>query len=267
VNNTDFDFLRLTYAVKEKEETTGRASKDFDGIIKYHILFPGGMSSWLSDSEISRLPSKAYSYENTTTITWKVVDSGTFFSYSSVVSTLKKLGYTGGTLVKAAGAISFVEGLSGSEMYEAFFEKLTMVDLVEGFDENHKQWAYDLYTALIDSTGSFGDYSKIKGDNDINTIFAGRIAALADDSNRVADITSGYRSFSEQQDIWDTTSIERRGKYVAAPGHSRHQYGLGADVKVWMLYLMNTQLEKYGLYKHMSSERWHIEPIETRSAA
>jgi hypothetical protein len=39
---------------------------------------------------------------------------------------------------------------------------------------------------------------------------------------------------------------------------------LAVDVNGWALYLSNNVLEKYGLYKPMSYENWHIEPIETK---
>lgn len=45
---------------------------------------------------------------------------------------------------------------------------------------------------------------------------------------------SGWRSFQEQQDIWDGT-LQKSGpeftqKYVAVPGHSEHQTGLAIDL-------------------------------------
>lgn len=61
-------------------------------------------------------------------------------------------------------------------------------------------------------------------------------------SNLIADIhgwgsivpVSGWRSFEEQQDIWNNTLKEsgRRftEKYVAIPGHSEHQTGLAIDL-------------------------------------
>lgn len=45
---------------------------------------------------------------------------------------------------------------------------------------------------------------------------------------------SGWRSFEEQQDIWDTSLAENGSrfthKYVALPGHSEHQTGLAIDL-------------------------------------
>lgn len=45
---------------------------------------------------------------------------------------------------------------------------------------------------------------------------------------------SGWRSFEDQQDIWDDTlkesGLEFTRKYVAAPGHSEHQTGLAIDL-------------------------------------
>lgn len=45
---------------------------------------------------------------------------------------------------------------------------------------------------------------------------------------------SGFRSLSEQQEIWDNclkeNGIEFTKKYVAIPGHSEHQTGLAIDL-------------------------------------
>lgn len=47
---------------------------------------------------------------------------------------------------------------------------------------------------------------------------------------------SGYRSFAEQQRIWDDTIVESgleyTRKYVAVPGHSEHQTGLAIDLGI-----------------------------------
>jgi D-alanyl-D-alanine dipeptidase/carboxypeptidase len=47
-------------------------------------------------------------------------------------------------------------------------------------------------------------------------------------------LVSGWRSFGEQQNIWDDTLVESglefTQKYVAVPGHSEHQTGLAVDL-------------------------------------
>lgn len=51
--------------------------------------------------------------------------------------------------------------------------------------------------------------------------------------NRIVPV-SGWRSFQEQQAIWDATreesGLEFTKKYVAQPGHSEHQTGLAIDL-------------------------------------
>lgn len=295
IDETPFDFLKLSYTISQKEESNSTSSRTTStGETEYEVSFRGGATSWMTSAEISALPSGSYSYVTSTTVTWTVIDSGTVSSYGPVVSALKKLGYSGSEPVRANDVFNFVKGLSGQE-YQASVERLTMIDLINSFDETQKEWAFELYTTLIDDNDSFGsgstrefyntdpafmasiklDSSKYRlgnvkkcyGDTDVDPVFLGRLAAIAEDYKKDAGITSGYRSVAEQQKIWDKTPVERRGKYVAAPGHSRHQYGLAADVKSWLLYVSNAQLEKYGLWKPMSYENWHIEPIETKTAA
>jgi hypothetical protein len=174
---------------------------------------------------------------------------------------------------------------------EAKYSKVPFDEVINNLDSNHKEWAinvlghfllkYDKFKGISDFFNPEGQYmaniqldaSKYKvadaskwlnGDTDVNAIFAGRIAFIAEQYNQKVTITSGYRSIQEQQAIWDSTPPERRGIYVAAPGSSRHQYGIAADITGFILNLSNAELEVYGLYKPMSYENWHIEPVETR---
>jgi len=94
--------------------------------------------------------------------------------------------------------------------------------------------------------------------------FLMRLAALAKDYGSKMEITSGYRSIDEQKAIWDNTPASMRGIYVALPGYSKHNYGVAVDVSGCYRKLANIDLAKYGLYKPMSYEDWHIEPIETK---
>jgi LAS superfamily LD-carboxypeptidase LdcB len=86
---------------------------------------------------------------------------------------------------------------------------------------------------------------------------------LAESNYRNINIVSGYRSVQEQLILWNSYPPEQRGKYVAIPGRSRHQYGIAADCDGWVKSLSNKQLIPFGLYKPMAYEDWHIEPIET----
>jgi hypothetical protein len=109
-----------------------------------------------------------------------------------------------------------------------------------------------------------GDLSNLYGDVDVNPVFAGRLAALAEDEGKQLFINSGTRTIAEQQAIWDSTPEERRAAYVARPGTSRHQFGIAADVGGWAENISDSKLSKYGLYRRVSYEPWHFEPIEAR---
>lgn len=286
-----FDFINLSYSVYEKDESDQLVTRSKDGDTEYLINLTGG-TAWLTSEEISKLPSVPYNYVSEPVVEWHVVESGTATSYDSILSALRKIGYTGSYNISVSDVLNYVNGLN-DEHYSATIDKLTLLDVVSHFDDNHKQWAFDLYTALIDENNSYsgvrefyntdpsymagivldadayrlGDTKLLTGDTDIDSIFAGRLAALCEDYKKDSvGITSGYRSYAEQQRIWNNTSPERRGKYVAAPGHSRHQYKIAADVKGWLMYVTNIQLEKYGLWKPMSYENWHVEPIETKNS-
>lgn len=290
---TAFEFLQLNYAVKEKVETTNYVTREVDGTVEYQVTFTGGNVAWLSSGDMSQLPPGSYSLSKQTEVSYKVVESGSVKGYDDIVSVVTRLGFKDWLPpIKASDVISFVKKLDNNDLYDAEIVFYTLLDKTYEFDSDHAEWAFELYTALLDENGYFdsgysgefyntdpsfmasivldpdayrlGDTSRLQGDNDINEIFAGRIAALAEDRNEDVYITSGFRSVQEQQKIWDETPVERRGKYVAAPGRSRHQYGLAADIKGFILYLSNKDLEPYGIYKPMSYERWHIEPIETR---
>lgn len=86
-------------------------------------------------------------------------------------------------------------------------------------------------------------------------------------------IYSGYRSNEVQARLWEEAlarygSPEAARRWVAPPGHSRHNYGLAADlrysgpeVQSWM----HQNAGRYGLGFRMDNEPWHIEP--TNAAA
>lgn len=80
-------------------------------------------------------------------------------------------------------------------------------------------------------------------------------------------LTSGYRSIERQRELWNAS--DKSGHMVAAPGHSRHNFGLAAD-----LYGMGTgggkvspdardwvhqNAPQYGLAFPMAYEPWHIQ--------
>jgi len=94
--------------------------------------------------------------------------------------------------------------------------------------------------------------------------YLNRLNNLARAYNKKLNVYSGYRTIELQRQLFNNS--DRSGKMVAEAGHSRHNVGLAVDVDSrWVKELNNTQLAKYGLYKPMSYEDWHIEPIETKN--
>ena len=104
---------------------------------------------------------------------------------------------------------------------------------------------------------------KIGGQYTIHPWYQNRLNNLARDYGKKINIYSGYRSVELQRQLFNNS--DRSGKMVAPPGKSRHNVGLAVDCDGWATELNNTQLAKYGLYKPMSWENWHIEPIETKN--
>ncbi|MDW7674705.1 MAG: M15 family metallopeptidase [Bacillota bacterium] len=122
----------------------------------------------------------------------------------------------------------------------------------------------------------------LTGDLDAHKVLMGRLAKLAEDNSKKINILYGYRSLIEQRALVHRIfkTNKHKGYYlgkkgsvynakgqivVAAPGRSRHQYGLAVDVNTdWVMALDNSILKKYGLHKPLSYESWHIEPIETQ---
>lgn len=94
--------------------------------------------------------------------------------------------------------------------------------------------------------------------------FVNRLNTLALAHGKKINILSGYRTIEEQKILFANSNGS--GKMVARPGYSRHNVGLAVDVTDdWALKLGNTELAKFGLYKPMDWENWHIEPLETRN--
>jgi len=114
-------------------------------------------------------------------------------------------------------------------------------------------------------------YPFVSGDNDIHEFFAERLNNLAKAYGKPLSINSGYRSDQEQMRLineWRAKnpgkSEEERRKWVADPGRSNHAVGIAADISGWIQSLPDSELEKFGLYRPMSWEPWHFEPIETK---
>jgi len=103
---------------------------------------------------------------------------------------------------------------------------------------------------------------KVAGQYAPHTWFLNRLNNLARDKGQKLNVFSGYRSNKLQGYLFNKS--DRSGKMVAPPGKSRHNAGLAVDCDGWAKKLTNKELAKYGLYKPMSYEDWHIEPIETK---
>lgn len=141
-------------------------------------------------------------------------------------------------------------------------------------------------------------FFKNKNQNDIDPIFAGRLAAFAVDNNLVIYVGSGYRSYDEQVACYKKSGgyKDTSGNWIggdgsaAKPGSSWHNFGEAIDIS-WngeesSQYIRNLyghkesteeqiELIKYGIFKPLTSgngkkgsllEEWHIQPIETQKA-
>ncbi len=65
-------------------------------------------------------------------------------------------------------------------------------------------------------------------------------AYAAENGNGECFVSSGYRDFDEQQEIYDGQTPEELAKGLAAkPGHSEHQSGLGVDISFTSQHVMD----------------------------
>ncbi|MGE3726776.1 MAG: D-alanyl-D-alanine carboxypeptidase family protein [Candidatus Sericytochromatia bacterium] len=89
------------------------------------------------------------------------------------------------------------------------------------------------------------------------------------------DVFSSYRSVEHQRDLFNKAvkkygSVAKARKWVAPPGHSRHNFGQAIDVHMYRNGKKISQKEfdgiiaQAGMYRPMSWEGWHIEPLSTR---
>lgn len=104
----------------------------------------------------------------------------------------------------------------------------------------------------------------LTGDVDnLDPVFAGRLAYFAKVYKIKIQITDGYRSISDQKIMWQRY---KRGEVpsCAKVGTSWHGFSLAIDTSTQPLRGMdNSQLAKFGIAKTIKSEDWHIQPIET----
>lgn len=96
--------------------------------------------------------------------------------------------------------------------------------------------------------------------------------AAPPEMQRRLGIGSGYRSVERQRELWDAS--DKSGKWVARPGHSKHNHGQAVDfygdgrrldkappeIREWI----HANAPKFGLNFPMSHESWHVEPVGAR---
>jgi hypothetical protein len=94
------------------------------------------------------------------------------------------------------------------------------------------------------------------------------LLAAAAGAGHSIKLNSGFRSFPEQQELWDANPNPAE---VARPGRSNHQNGIAIDINTGSftsaLYLwMKTNGPTYGFIRTVSGEHWHWEYRPTDAA-
>jgi hypothetical protein len=103
------------------------------------------------------------------------------------------------------------------------------------------------------------------------------VLAVAKSKGVRVDVFSSYRSVEHQRDLFNKAvkkygSVAKARKWVAPPGKSRHNAGQAIDVHMYRNGKKISQKEfdsiiaQAGMYRPMSWEGWHIEPLSTRKS-
>lgn len=97
----------------------------------------------------------------------------------------------------------------------------------------------------------------------VNPEFGRRLAALVKASGGRVRIGNDYRSTARQAQLFAAAvkkygSVAAARKWVAPPGHSKHNAGLAADLK-GDIALAHQLAAQFGLYFPMGHEPWHVE--------
>lgn len=90
-------------------------------------------------------------------------------------------------------------------------------------------------------------------------------------------VVSSYRSVEQQAYLWEQAlkkygSAAAARKWVAPPGKSRHNSGKAIDIYMYRNGKQIPQKEfdeiiaKSGMYRPMSWEGWHVEPLSTKNS-
>jgi len=157
-----------------------------------------------------------------------------------------------------------ISGIIGIKTVKASsLEKTTIEYKIENKNDIDK----NIIMVANNKTNQYGEKNmltgKVSGELACHNWYLNRLNNLARGYDKKINIFSGYRSYELQQQLFNNSN--KSGKMVAPPGRSRHQVGLAVDIdSVWVTKLNNEQLAPYGLYKPMTYENWHIEPVETK---
>lgn len=110
------------------------------------------------------------------------------------------------------------------------------------------------------------------GKGGFNPQFNSELQRLLKDFGGKVTINSGYRSPERQAQLF-ANAVKKYGseaaarKWVAPPGHSKHNEGLAADLHfadAATRAAVHAKAAQYGLVFPMAYENWHIEPIGAR---
>jgi uncharacterized protein YcbK (DUF882 family) len=105
-----------------------------------------------------------------------------------------------------------------------------------------------------------GSYSHLTGDLDGNPELLRRLDALAAQRGETFNITSGNRTYAEQERLWNARGSNPYP--VAEPGTSRHESGNAADVTIGGRAIQDVigagELQAAGIYP-LAGDAVHVE--------
>lgn len=104
-----------------------------------------------------------------------------------------------------------------------------------------------------------------------------KIKEIASSKGIRVSINSSYRSVERQAQLFNQAlkkygSVSRARKWVAPPGKSRHNYGNAIDLNLLRKgkkipqHEFDAIITQAGMYRPMSWETWHVEPLSTKSS-
>lgn len=113
------------------------------------------------------------------------------------------------------------------------------------------------------ANGHYADGGEVTGKTDgLNPSFLSKLRAWAHAEGENFNITSGYRSYARQQELYNGWIAHKPGYNLAAkPGESNHNFGLAADGPPWG----NRHPERFGLRYSVEGENWHVEPFNAKA--